>query len=68
MFNIVIAVTCNTIESMGTKATISYSDDSLREGTVATYACDHGFALKTNTRTCQNGGTWSDNDFICSGK
>ncbi|KAF2350881.1 Sushi/SCR/CCP domain, partial [Trinorchestia longiramus] len=41
-------------------STVSFSDDTMREGTVATYICDRGFELLGPARKiCLNNGTWS---------
>ncbi|KAA0198250.1 hypothetical protein HAZT_HAZT009361 [Hyalella azteca] len=41
-------------------STVTFSDDVVREGTVATYVCDRGFELLGPARKiCINNGTWS---------
>uniref|UniRef100_A0A6A7G4S0 CUB and sushi domain-containing protein 3 n=1 Tax=Hirondellea gigas TaxID=1518452 RepID=A0A6A7G4S0_9CRUS len=41
-------------------STVTFSDESVSEGTVATYKCDRGFELLGPARKiCMNNGTWS---------
>ena len=53
-----------------TNGTISYSDPTLGEGSVATHSCDTGYTLNrgsTSCRTCQSDGTWSGSALACEG-
>ena len=61
------AVMCQSLSL--TNGTISYSDPTLGEGSVATHSCDTGYTLNGgSTRTCQTDGTWNGSAPICEGE